>query len=198
MNVDFDFQDELDFFKNDRRKEAKDINAKSIVTKNKRKTIFIKRTETIQKMIPNRFEENDSTHIISNGSFGSNELLTAINNKFNINVLWITTWSINNDFIDSIKKMTLNKLYFLCDKSLKSRKIAYYGRMMEAIKKIDSKVKMIAGLHSKVTIAETEKMGKLIIEASANYSKNVRIEQFVVTRDEALYNFHKDWMKKLL
>ena len=39
MNVDFDFQDELDFFKNDRRKEAKDINAKSIVTKNKRKTI---------------------------------------------------------------------------------------------------------------------------------------------------------------
>jgi len=195
--------DELDWFASIGKTEisqpqASGISANRIVTKNIHKMRFVKRTEEVSKYIPDVINDGDCIHLISNGSFGSNELLNAIDDKFNIKKIYVTTWSINNDFIDIIKKINPNDFWFLCDESIKSRKIAYYGRLTKYLGHLNMKISLVKGMHSKVTLIETEKAGRLVYDASANYSNNVRIEQFNLYKEDNLYNFHLGWIKDLL
>ena len=178
--------------------QASAISAKSIVTRNIHKMKFLKRTDKASQIIPEMINEGDCIHFISNGSFGSNEFINAIDDKYNIKKIYVTTWSINNDFIDIINKINPEEFWFLCDESIKSRKIAYYGRLTKYLAHLNMKISLVKGLHSKVTLLETEKAGKIIYDASANYSNNVRIEQFNLYKDDNLYNFHLGWISKLL
>src|SRR5688500_4699840 len=39
---------------------------------------------------------------------------------------------------------------------------------------------------------------RIVIEGSANFTANPRVEQNTVTNDEELFNFHRAWMEDLL
>lgn len=51
--------------------------------------------------------------------------------------------------------------------------------------------------HAKVTLCQIDK-NYIVIEGSANFTSNPRIEQFVISNSIELYNFHKEWMNKIL
>jgi hypothetical protein len=195
MDAEFDFYGiNENPFAEQKDNEAKSIVTKSIVTQNKRKAIFLTRKDSITELLPKSIRNSTSLHIISSGSFGSNELLDAINDKYKIQSIIVATWSINNDFIDVIHKIDVpTKL--IIDRSIITRKAQYYGRFISINKTCD--VVLVRGVHAKLTIIETQENGKLIIEASANYSNNVKIEQFTITQSNELYGFHKSWMNKL-
>lgn len=49
--------------------------------------------------------------------------------------------------------------------------------------------------HSKVILLDTE-IGKFCIETSSNFNENPKIEQFCITRDDAIYDFYKNGLFK--
>lgn len=190
---------EFDFFGDEAEleKTANSIQPCSIVTQNRRKMSFVARTEAISEVLAD-IQDNETQHIISNGSFGSNELLSAFSHKHRIKSIYITTWSFNDEFIETLSNINPDKIVFLCDKSIITRKAAFYGRLLlfaESHKNIT--IKLINGLHAKVTLLDCND-GFYVYEASANFSRNVRIEQFLISKSKELYDFHLEWITRLL
>lgn len=54
-----------------------------------------------------------------------------------------------------------------------------------------------ASAHSKITGIKTKEGNHYILEGSGNLSFNSRVEQYVLDNDKELFNFTKDWMKKI-
>jgi hypothetical protein len=48
--------------------------------------------------------------------------------------------------------------------------------------------------HAKLTLAHMADGTKYVIESSANLRSSDNVEQFVITRDDGLYQFHHDWI----
>lgn len=190
---------EFDFFGDEAEleKSANSIQPCSIVTQNRRKMSFVARTEAISEVLAD-IQDNETQHIISNGSFGSNELLAAFSRKHRIKSIHLTTWSFNDEFIDTLSEINPAKIVFLCDKSIITRKAAFYGRLLlSAETHRDFIIKLINGLHAKITLLDCDD-GFFVYEASANFSRNVRIEQFLISKSKELYDFNLDWIKGLL
>ena len=51
--------------------------------------------------------------------------------------------------------------------------------------------------HAKVSLLQIED-AYFVIEGSANFTANPRIEQFVLTNSKELFDFHRAWMETLL
>ena len=160
---------------------------------------LISRYEEIKKMLPG-IEKNTSYHVISSDNFGSIELLKVLIDRHKPTELHITTWSYNEDFVELCKSMLRDgaKIYFFVDKSIKTRKPHLYAQMVDlSIFHKNLIIKIHHMLHSKVTTL-TNGSEYISIEGSANYSKNQRIENFTITESKDLFNFHKEWMNKIV
>jgi len=170
------------------------IKGRSFATKLKHEQKLVNRFDSLKEVLP-KIEKDKSIHLISSDNFGSIELLKLLCELSPLE-LNITTWSLNQDFIDFIKsiKCTVN-LYF--DKSLKTRKNHLYAQLAELA--IDNKInlKVHHMLHAKITCIKTKDF-YISIEASANYSNNQRIENFTITENKELFIFHKKWMEEII
>jgi hypothetical protein len=51
--------------------------------------------------------------------------------------------------------------------------------------------------HSKITLMDNG-VDFIVIEGSANFTANPRIEQFTVINSKELYDFHKKWMNEII
>lgn len=165
----------------------------------KHESRMLSRHDELSKLFP-EIEKNVSYHLISSDNFGSIELLRVLSEREDIKYIGITTWSYNKDFVELIRQL-LGKgiqIEFFVDKSMRTRKTSLYAQMVN-MKDIFSNlaIKVHHMIHSKITIIESVKH-KIAIEASANYSNNQRIENFTITENEDLFNFHKDWMNEII
>ena len=186
----------FDFFENKESevKRAGSISAASIVTKNRQKFLRTKRQAEVEKFIY-ELEEGDALHLVSNGEFGSIEILFDINKKFKILKAYLTSWSLSNEFFDLYQTLGIKSADFFIDKSIISRHPQYYARLLE-LKNFGVATNLVYGLHAKTSIFLTEK-GFFTLESSANYSRNVKIEQYCLTKSKSLYLFHKNWMDQI-
>lgn len=171
----------------------------SLVRKNKRKMMSVQREECLSELLP-EINKGESLHILSNENFGSIEMLSVLLSRYDVKDIKITTWSFNEEFVELITK-ALQKgvsIQFCCDKSIKGRKAHLYAQVARLRIEHRNLFNLILhdGVHAKVTILDSGE-DKLVVECSANYSKNVKIEQFCITNDVELYNFHNEWQKKI-
>ena len=141
-------------------------------------------------------EKNKTIHLISSDNFGSIELLKYFIEKHNIEELIITTWSFNQVFVDMLKGLKTDITFFV-DKSIKTRKSHLYNQIAELAIDGHIKMKMHFMMHSKVTLIRTKDYF-IVIEGSANYSENTRIENYTITENKDLFIFHKTWMNELI
>ena len=171
------------------------------ITKSKKtETILLERFQELDSILPDKINEGECLHLISSDNFGSIELSKCLIKRFAPSYIGLTTWSYNEDFVhlveSELKKGT--NIDFFVDKSIKTRKSHLYAQIIELTFKYDIfKIKIHHMLHAKVTLMQSNN-DFISIEASANYSKNQRIENFTVTNDKELFNFHKNWMDKLI
>lgn len=86
----------------------------------------------------------------------------------------------------------LTGLYF------KRRETSIYATLLEGLQKRKQRFICLEN-HAKVTLLcnyATENY--IVIEGSANYTSNPRIEQYVISNDKETYDFHKSWMDEIL
>lgn len=170
------------------------VEGKSHEAKYKHQQRLLSRFDSLDEIFP-EIKKDHTIHLISSDNFGSIELLKKIC-ELNPIELNITTWSLNQDFIDYIKTLDCEINIFV-DKSLKTRKGHLYSQLAEMA--IDNKLnlKVHHMLHAKVTLIKTKEYN-ITIEASANYSNNQRIENFTITENKDLFIFHKKWMNDII
>ena len=90
--------------------------------------------------------------------------------------------------ISNIALMT--GLYF------KRRETAVYATILQGLKKRKQRYAAFKN-HAKI-ILMAAKSNFITIEGSANFTGNPRLEQYVLTNDKILYEFHRHWMESIL
>lgn len=175
------------------------IKGKVTSTKLKEKSKLIQRLEELKTVMP-QIEKQTTYHLISSDNFGSIELLKHLMDQHKPTEVFITTWSINQEFVDMLEEYLKKgvKIGFYIDKSIKGRKAHLASQIVNlAYEYSNLKLKYHYLLHSKVTLI-TNGDEFISIEGSANYSKNTRIENFTITESKELFNFHKNWMQEIV
>lgn len=195
--------DEYDYLfdenKNDMNSFEK-IEGKTFKAKTKHEEKLIKRFDELDKIFPNKINVGETLHLISNDNFGSIELLNVIRKRYKIDYFCLSTWSYNQDFVQIIEEMLKEgvEILFIVDKSIKTRKSHLYAQIVTLLHDFDNMtLKIHHMIHTKVTLLQGGS-DFLSIESSANFSNNQRIENFTITNDKQLFNFHKNWMNEII
>ena len=80
----------------------------------------------------------------------------------------------------------LTGLYF------KRRETAVYSRLVSGLLQRGQRYAAFKN-HAKIILIGKSKHW-ITVEGSANFTSNPRLEQYVISNDRTLYNFHKAWM----
>jgi len=190
---DFLFKDKIEL------NSTENIQGKFLKNKNKQKGKLLKRFDELNKLFPN-IEKNETIHLISSDNFGSIELLKVLISRYEFEYIGVTTWSYNQEFIEITKQILAKGIDFdfFVDKSMRTRKAHLYAQMITLMDEFKNlKIKIHHMLHSKITIIKAKNL-YISIESSANYSNNQRIENYTITENEQVFNFHRKWMNEII
>lgn len=141
----------------------------------------------------------ESYHIVSNGNFDYFDLIPRIQQIINLPLeLYASTWTMNytnvQKLLDMFDSGELNSIKFITGEYLRTREPAVYHLLHEGLSARNQNCKSIKN-HAKITLlANYDKNIFIVIEGSANFTANPRIEQHVINNDKLLYEFHKNWI----
>jgi len=117
-----------------------------------------------------------------------------------ITEMYLATWTIS---ISNIKRITyalesgkLKKLVMVFSSTLKAANPSLYSRLVSSLIDFPNvKLKEINS-HAK-TFSISNGKDFITISGSANWSKNPRIENYLILNDKELFEHHKEWMSEL-
>lgn len=145
---------------------------------------------------------DESLHIVSNGTFDYFNLIPRTIELANQNVetFYFSTWTMSHQNVISILEMfdqgIFKNIHALTGEYFKSRETAVYYILEMGIKERNQKLFSNKN-HTKVTLLEIGN-DYYVIEGSANFTANPRIENFIITNSKELFYFHKEWMDTLI
>jgi len=145
-------------------------------------------------------KKETSLRIVTFKSMNASLLLQHIAKQEKIEELLIAAYSINYDsvkLIDSIINANECKTEIL----ISNLRNQAYRKKEELTKEIFIKNKNVklffCSSHAKIISVKTKKGNYYHIEGSGNLSFNSRVEQYVIDNDKNLFNFTKEWFKKI-
>lgn len=148
-------------------------------------------------------ELEHSIHIVSNARFDFYDFIPSIIEMEKSNCIKIVaaTWIINRSNIDNLFKLfdsgQIKEIQLLTGIYFKRRESANYTMLAEGLQSRNQKFK--AGLsHAKFFSMKLENGKCFTIESSANMTENGNVETHVLSNSNYLFNFHCDWMGKLM
>ena len=168
--------------------------------KHKMKTAL--RRELAKEVLTELPDPGESIHIVSNGKFDYWSFVPIISNllKRPIEQAFFSTWTLNRacckELFDLLDQGKVLKCGFLTGIYFKSRESAIYATMVNGLESRGQKFKALEN-HSKVTLLESGK-NFIVMEGSANFTANPRIEQNTITNSKELFDFHKSWFEEIL
>lgn len=182
------------------------IDAKKFRSQNRRKNRNALRGENLNTIfsdfggLPG---QGESYRVISNGGFDCVHYLDYFMEQLgDLDSLLIATWIINRenakqifDYFDNgrIKSGTL----VLSNRTRQLRK-QDWGYIIEGFKDRKWKIR-IPNTHAKLFCASNEaKQYYLTVEGSGNWNENKRIENYTITNDKDLFDFHKNWIDEIV
>jgi len=117
--------------------------------------------------------------------------------KAPIDNLYIATYGINQKAIEILMNLLDNgmvkQFVLVLNCNMKFRMKGKHVVLLEEEKKRDNFRIIKKYSHAKVTLID-QPDSKLVITGSGNYSENPKIEQYTICDDQALFDFHKEWM----
>lgn len=134
-------------------------------------------------------------HFISDGYFSQYDLVIELVKRFAPCELYITTYALREFatklLITAVNNGLISKISVLLETRIKTRDDVY-----ELAKMNFSKVGLTS-LHAKVTVIKSDK-GYVTITGSANWTKNERIENGIISTQKEVAEFHINWIEKVL
>ena len=94
-------------------------------------------------------------------------------------------------------KIAPGQIHALAGTYFKRRETAVYSLLLDGIRQRGGRFRAFQN-HAKVLLLANAAQGHfLTIEGSANFTSNPRLEQYVITNDKALHDWHKAWMEEV-
>lgn len=180
---------------------VKTVSSRSLKIQEKAQAKLFLKKEKAEKVLLEIPAPGESLHIVSNGSFDYFTLIPlAINLLQKPGDFYFSTWTMNKtnvnqmfELYDSGKIKSINALLGLY---FKKREANVFNQLYEGC--LARKQRLFVNRnYSKVTLLD-DGSNYIVIEGSANFTANPRIEQFVVTNNKELHDFHREWMEETL
>ena len=169
----------------------------------KARVLSAMKREHLRDVMPEPPEPGYSYHVISNGKFDYWTWIPAmIEWVGRADELYVSTWTLNrNNCADLFRLMDEGKIGrtgFLTGLYFKRRESAVYATLLHGLQRRGHRYACLAN-HAKVALIHNEAADAwIVVEGSANLTANPRIEQYVITDDRTVYQFHKGWMEQCL
>ena len=158
------------------------------------------RKEVAAEVVGRLPDPGESIHVVSNGDFDYWSLVPHALGSMGPSEFHGSTWTMNRgnvlDMFDLYDRGQLTSITLLTGLYFKRRESAVYATVVEGL---ESRGQWYAACpnHAKVILI-CDGTTDLVIEGSANFTANPRIENHVITNDRALYDFHKSWMDEIV
>lgn len=161
------------------------------------------RKKKVEEVILELPKAGESLHIVSNGSFDYFNIIPRI---IDLSIydyceeFYFSTWTMSHENVlriwEEFDAGRIKKVTGLTGEYFRTRESATYTILAMGCEERGQRCYANKN-HSKVSLVKCGH-DHYVIEGSANFTNNPRIEQFSLTNHQELYNFHKEWMEKLL
>jgi len=180
---------------------AETITPRIVRMEAKRETIRKMRKEEAGKLLDRLPEENEFFHIISNGNFDYWSIVPIIIEMAGMKsaTLHASTWTLNRpnalEMLEMLDDGRLSQISLLTGTYFKRRESAVYATIANGLLARNSRIVCLEN-HAKVAlISDGEKF--FVMEGSANFTANPRIEQNIIGQSRELYEHHKTWIEEI-
>jgi hypothetical protein len=159
------------------------------------KFIICKSIDKLNALI-DEIKENVTIHYISRGDWSMHDLLLKILSKLGSSDIYFSTYAIREHSVRQIINAQdlglIKRCFLLLDSRAKTRTPEVYQLAENILTKIG-----LTEIHAKVCVVKSESKS-ISVSGSANFTKNARIEQGVITMSNSVADFHIDWITKTM
>jgi hypothetical protein len=166
----------------------------------KNKTAILDGIKTVKDCLKDKPKDGETVNCVTMGAFDLWSVIKFLidedqTEKEMLLASWIISKPVISDIISYLKKecFVKNECKIIVGNYFKSRDPLAYSFLLSEVKKIKCLDMVKATLnHSKMALIKSN--GYFVVQGSANFTKNPRIEQISITNCKELYYFHKKWM----
>jgi hypothetical protein len=175
------------------------ISPRKVVLDGKRKMIDVRRRKSARELLERLPEEGEYFHMVSDGNFDYWSLIPMIAEMAGSRgaTLHASTWTMNRrnalEMLELIDAGIFKHVSLLTGTYFKRRESAVYATIANGLAARNSRIRCLEN-HAKVAIISAGKTG-YILEGSANFTANPRIEQNIVAKSRELYEHHRKWIE---
>ena len=193
----------LDFLDQRDVETTREITPRMLRADLKRQAIAMMKQEHLRDIMPRKPEPGQAYHLISNGKYDFWTWIPVLLEEIGYaDEFYGSTWTMNRQNCQELLRLfdqaRIRKIGFLTGLYFKRRETAVYALLMTGLTERRQRYVCLEN-HAKVTLLANHKTGDyLTVEGSANYTANPRIEQYCITNDRTVYDFHKAWMEEIL
>ncbi len=171
----------------------------------RRRQLRALRQEKLEEFLQRLPEPGETLHIVSNGSFDywnfapvTLQLLAA--KERDPAVFYGSTWTMNRSNVLQLLSLydqkKLSSVTMFSGLYFKRREPAVYTTLASGL--IDRGQRFLCfENHTKIMLLGAPP-DWIVMEGSANFTANPRLEQNTISNDQELFDFHKAWMEELL
>lgn len=172
--------------------------SRSLKIASKREMTRVDREAALDDVIAGPPEPGHQLHIISAAKFDFWTWIPVLLRWTGpTDALWISTWTVSRPNVDELFELMdagqIGTVHFLTGTYFKRRESAVAAKLIDGIQRRPPSRFSAFQNHAKVTLLGAGDYW-LSIEGSANLTANPRLEQYVLTNDRTLYDWHAAWM----
>jgi len=149
-------------------------------------------------------EQGDHLDCIVSGDFIAGDLIESylMDNNLIAKEIIISTLSLSQDNIDGLKNISdyalSGKMGLIVSDFFFSHERKVLVEYIINTLKHELFYFAVAGIHTKITLIETECGQNIVIGGSANLRSSLNIEQITIDNNKLLYDFHREWMTNII
>ena len=169
----------------------------------KREVLTMTKREALGDLMKAKPPIGSATHAISNGRYDFwTWVPTLLDFIGHADEFYGATWTLNRENCKDMFRLydegRIKTIGFLTGTYFKRREAAVYATLMTGIQDRGQRYVCLEN-HAKVVLMANHASGDyLVVEGSANFTANPRIEQYCIVNDRVVYDFHKAWIEEAL
>lgn len=165
----------------------------------------VAKAQALADVVPEAPGPGEQIHLVSESKYDFGTWIPQIIGWVDtVDELYCSTWvASQKNVVDLVAlwdagKIPRGKVSVLTGKFFKRRETSVYCLMLDAIRERGGRFRALYN-HAKVLLlANAAKNAWFTVEGSANLTGNPQVEQYVITNDRELYQWHREWMEELL
>ena len=171
----------------------------------KRAMLRVEREARLADLMPGPPKAGHQVHIVSGAKFDFwTWVPVMIDWLAGVEHLYCSTWTLSRGNAKELfalwdaGKIPKAAVRILTGTYFKRRESAVYAYLVEGLRARGGRYRAFQN-HAKVLLlANAKRKTWLTVESSANLTSNPRLEQYVITNDRGLHDFHRGWMDEIL